>query len=324
MRFASVGFCLLILLSCAPQISIKKASTDEYLHYPPERYMERDKKLLRADVEQKNQLFKAALECGNHRLAAYYLRIGANVLHVIRGEDEKREYLETLTERDQEDDRRELLFESVSRFPKIFRWDLRWENGSWITGLVHFSYTLRPEVFDEVLLWCEDLDKQTRRGYSTLSFLSAAMDSAPGKKERLLTLLRAGCDTSLTSEHGDNVLHLFAWMPFDEDFSEVLEMILETGLDINGQNTMGETPLHKAVFPNGLRTNSKEYIQFLLEHGAQKNISDNYNAYPVDWVSYFERGLESASPEKQKQILQTMDELRALLDTPENIPLNYR
>ncbi|MCL2860331.1 MAG: ankyrin repeat domain-containing protein [Oscillospiraceae bacterium] len=58
-----------------------------------------------------------------------------------------------------------------------------------------------------------------------------------------------------------------------DEFIELANILLEKGVDINAQNSNGETALIKAC--NSVKPNT-DFIKFLLEKGADKNITDDW------------------------------------------------
>ena len=61
---------------------------------------------------------------------------------------------------------------------------------------------------------------------------------------------------------------------------KLIETLLDTGADVNEQDEMGETPLHKALatqYP-------KEIVSLLIKHGADVNIKDKEGRLPIHKV----------------------------------------
>ena len=314
MRMMKVFLSLLVVsmvcIGCVRQISLKDALNYEYLMMNPEQYQGRDKKLREADEESLNQLFLASYQLGNFALSRYYLSIGANLLNVDFNKKEKEEYIRTLAWYRVTDDYRDLLFESVSRFPELFSWEVEFG----FTALTRFAYALNPENFREIVKLCDDVDLVDKDGRTTLSRLLMRVDTVNDKKEKAKILLDAGADPSFPLPEGRNILHYFNWWPIEEDYSEILEIIRESNVDFNKQDVRGETPLHKAVLPYGLDTNSVAYVRFLLENGADKYLADEVGVLPVYLINRYERGFKYATAEEIAARKEIMRQLKELLE----------
>lgn len=76
--------------------------------------------------------------------------------------------------------------------------------------------------------------------------------------------------TQVTPE-GDSCLHIAA---LRGDLRSV-ELLVKVGVDVNLQGDMGYTPLHYARTP--------EVVEFLLTHGARKDIKNEFGKAPIGW-----------------------------------------
>ncbi|CAD7845977.1 hypothetical protein S1OALGB6SA_2323 [Olavius algarvensis spirochete endosymbiont] len=312
--FLSSFVVLLICIVCVSQISLKDALNFEYLMMDPEEYLGKDQELREADEESLNQLFFASYYVGNLALSRYYLSIGANLLNVKFDLFDREEYIRTIAHYQPTGDHIDLLFETLTLFPEVFSWEVEVGGGAEITALTHFAYTLRPENFREIVKLCDDVNLADKNGFTTLARLSRRTDSVMDKKEMIEILLEAGADPALPIPGGRNILHDFNWWPIGEDYSEVLELIRQSNLDFNKQNESGATPLHWAVFPYGLETNSVAYVKFLLENGADKYIADETGATPVYRINRYERGFKYATAEEIASRKEVMAQLTELLE----------
>lgn len=91
--------------------------------------------------------------------------------------------------------------------------------------------------------------------------------------ECLEFLLQNGANCNLADHNGRTPLHVaFRAFP-DEVERKVLEILIQHGANINATDIHGNTPLHTAVW----RRHKKEFIQFLLENGADINAKDFVN-----------------------------------------------
>jgi len=292
---------------------LEKALNLEYLMMDPEEYLGRDRKLRKADEESLNQLFLDSYHVGNFALARYYLSIGANLLNV---EFDRELYIRKLAQYQSVGDYRDLFFETLTRFPEVFSWEVEFGGGATVTALTHFSYTFSPEDFREIVKLCDDVDLVSIDGRTTLSSLVGRVDSIIDKKEKIEILLEAGADPSVSLPRGKNILHRFNWWPVEEDYSEILEVIRQSNPDFNQQDDSGRTPLHLAVYPFGLSTNSVTYVRFLLENGADKYLANNVGVLPVHLIGWYGKTVEyNPTPiEFAPEDKETMEQLRELLE----------
>jgi ankyrin repeat protein len=108
-------------------------------------------------------------------------------------------------------------------------------------------------------------------------------------------LLDAGADPKATLANGNNAL-MFAsglgWRDgspaapsYDQgspdDAVATIELLLTTGLDINGTNTNGDTPLHSAVSGRA----APEIVRALIQHGAKLDIQNKRGQTPLALAS---------------------------------------
>lgn len=114
--------------------------------------------------------------------------------------------------------------------------------------------------------------------------------------EGLKWFLEKGVDPNLAHrETGENCLHSLTAKPTEfERRLEAIKLLVEFGADVNAKTkdgvitgnfmrdvrVVGETPLHRAA-----AYQSKETIEFLLVHGADKTLKDNRNESALSWAS---------------------------------------
>lgn len=106
--------------------------------------------------------------------------------------------------------------------------------------------------------------------------------------ERVKELLKLGADVSIVDFGGNNALHRAA----DGNRLEILNIILDTNIDINlkthrGYKSTALCSVSSSLFPIPLPK-----LQTLLEHGADPNIPDKYKMTPLHWVAAFQEDLE--------------------------------
>jgi len=67
------------------------------------------------------------------------------------------------------------------------------------------------------------------------------------------------------------------------DLAEVKRLVIDCGANPNGQSTVeGGTPLHTAADRGYLRI-----VEFLLEHGANPNMKNNYGSTPLHYAAMY-------------------------------------
>ena len=74
-------------------------------------------------------------------------------------------------------------------------------------------------------------------------------------------------------------LHLASW----SWRAEVVEILLEHGVDVNAQNSEHSTPLHQASSNGSLH--GPEIVRLLIKHGADVNAQDNTHLTPLHHAS---------------------------------------
>ena len=101
-------------------------------------------------------------------------------------------------------------------------------------------------------------------------------------------MMNSGIERFYTrSDIKQTIPHLLAWSALREK-TDILDWILDVGkkfgLDINVQDTHGDTPMHYAFAVIGAKMNNK--IDDLIKHGADLTLRNNYNLAPCDMRSH--------------------------------------
>ncbi|MEW9097092.1 MAG: ankyrin repeat domain-containing protein [Clostridiaceae bacterium] len=97
--------------------------------------------------------------------------------------------------------------------------------------------------------------------------------AADGEEEEILQfLLDNGVDVNDKNDDGNTAL-------FTVLYPNIAEMLIENGANINERNKFGDTPLH-CLAANG--EESEEIITILLENGADKTIINNNGKTALD------------------------------------------
>lgn len=103
-------------------------------------------------------------------------------------------------------------------------------------------------------------------GYTPLHY--AVMN---GQKEIVSAIANKFCDIDATDNEGNTPLFYSVGKGKD-----IMNILLQSGADINGVNSDGKTALHKAVEDNDL-----ESVSFLTDNGANLNIKDQDGHTPA-------------------------------------------
>ncbi|KAF7625823.1 NACHT and ankyrin domain protein [Aspergillus flavus] len=112
-----------------------------------------------------------------------------------------------------------------------------------------------------------NIEARTSQGYTPLQ--CAAMS---GNKKMFFFLVEKGAKVDIETSKGETLLHITP--PSTQDSLDILNMLLQGGLEVDVLNTNGWTPLHQTVFvgtgaPDIEFDKTSEYIELLLSHGAQ-------------------------------------------------------
>ena len=102
-------------------------------------------------------------------------------------------------------------------------------------------------------------------------------------------LIESGANLFITNNNGKSLLHVHVkrWrLPWEKGPQELVSLLLDKGLNINQQDTLGNTPLHAAV----TRRRNTQIIKLLSQKGADPSIKNKagLTAYDIarfnnDW-----------------------------------------
>ena len=98
-------------------------------------------------------------------------------------------------------------------------------------------------------------------------------------------------------DEGNTLLHIATHMK-----SDVAELLIAKGADVNGKNDYGETPMHYAA-----DCGHREIIELLIAKGANVNAHRTGGSTPLDMAEEVD---EIDSPEGKAVIKETADLLR--------------
>lgn len=110
-----------------------------------------------------------------------------------------------------------------------------------------------------------------------------------GDVDTIETLIALGADAGERDRHGNTPLLLAAKSRFthvrsesmDDVRLEMVNALLEHGVDVNAQNLNGQTALHEAVASYNGEQGSDRLLSILLDHGANPNLKDRWGHTPL-------------------------------------------
>jgi ankyrin repeat protein len=106
-----------------------------------------------------------------------------------------------------------------------------------------------------------------------------------GDAASMRALLEKGADPKLTTKDGSTALQFAAGVGYrdkntkgsESEALEALKLSVDLGMDLNQENSKGETALHGAAF-RGADT----IVQYLVDHGAKLNAKTKQGFTPLD------------------------------------------
>jgi len=95
------------------------------------------------------------------------------------------------------------------------------------------------------------------------------------KKIRMELLLDAGADVTLIDdESGTTIFHYFGWSPFEEDYTELLDRMIEKGADLFKRDRDGDSCIKYAVGSFALKSNTEAYLEYVISRGLHATEED--------------------------------------------------
>jgi len=95
---------------------------------------------------------------------------------------------------------------------------------------------------------------------------------AEEKKIRMELLLEAGVDVTAVSVNNETIFNYFCWYPFEEDYSELLDKMVEKGADLFFRDPNGNTYIYHKI--NNLASNTEAYLEYLISRGLHVTEKD--------------------------------------------------
>ncbi|EFA84536.1 hypothetical protein PPL_01525 [Heterostelium album PN500] len=115
----------------------------------------------------------------------------------------------------------------------------------------------------------DEINQPDKEGYSPLH---VAASSEISDNMMIHILKHPTIDVNVKNMDGNTPLHYFCQKFRSPECQKIVQMFIEKGANVNEQNTMGETPLHKAIFNHSVRL---LMVHVLLKNGANINLVNN-------------------------------------------------
>ena len=95
------------------------------------------------------------------------------------------------------------------------------------------------------------------------------------KKIRMELLLNAGADVTLVNSNSEaTIFHFFSWYPMEEDFSELLDRMIENGADLFRRDKNGYSCIFYMVQIFALDKNIEAYLEYVISRGLKVTEED--------------------------------------------------
>ncbi|MEO0202771.1 MAG: ankyrin repeat domain-containing protein [candidate division WOR-3 bacterium] len=94
-----------------------------------------------------------------------------------------------------------------------------------------------------------------------------------GELSKTKDFINKGADINIKNNNGKTPLHIAV----ENEYEDIVKLLLEKNVDVNIKDNEGNTPLHKAV-----KNGNYFIIKELLKFGADKNIKNNEGKTPFD------------------------------------------
>lgn len=91
---------------------------------------------------------------------------------------------------------------------------------------------------------------------------------------------------NIQNDDKNSPLHYFAAKFRSPTCTEIFELFIKKGANVNLQNSLGETPLHKAIFNNSVRL---LMVDLLIQHKADVNKVNKHGETPLHYASQLDR-----------------------------------
>jgi hypothetical protein len=92
-------------------------------------------------------------------------------------------------------------------------------------------------------------------------------------------LLDAGADVTLRDGYERRIFHCFQWYPMEEDFTEVLDKMIEKGADLFHRNSIGESCIRFMFNFSILDHNTERYLEYAISRGLEVTKKDLEHFY---------------------------------------------
>ena len=125
------------------------------------------------------------------------------------------------------------------------------------------------------------------RGYPIRSdFFKDLKISDAEKIIRLELLLNAGSDVTLTNdETGATIFHFFSWWPMEENYTDLLDRMIENGADLFKKSKNGYSCIYYMVNDFALDKNTEAYLEYVISRGLEVTKED-LGQFNSKWSRY--------------------------------------
>ena len=152
------------------------------------------------------------------------------------------------------------------------------------------KYSNDPEIIDILVENGAEIKGNSLNDVPNPLYQSAKYNSNPLITQKLIKL---GADPN---DNYDNSPLIEA---AEGNNAEVVEVLLKAGVDVNYQNSNGNTALHRAAY----NAKDPEVIELLLEYGADGTIKNNADRKAIEYIEGFE--MDFGVVNENKYLLET-------------------
>jgi|TergutMp193P3_1026864.scaffolds.fasta_scaffold00779_13 hypothetical protein len=168
------------------------------------------------------------------------------------------------------------------------------------------------DFFDTAIRELGSIDAEnsiSSRYFNDLNFNNLTPNVVEEKKIRMELLLDAGADVTLIDGYwGQGIFHYFRWYPLEEDFTEVLDKMIEKGADLFARSANRNTCIHFMLNDLALDQNTELYLEYVISRGMEVT-RDDLSTFSRFWSDYM-KGNSVTNVE-----LRRLERIKAILDS---------
>jgi hypothetical protein len=102
------------------------------------------------------------------------------------------------------------------------------------------------------------------------------------------------------------MFHYFDWYPFEEDYTELLDRMIEKGADLFKKDQNGYSCIEYAVGAFALEKNTEAYLEYVISRGLHVTKDDLLGFY--EWRKYMK------SDKATEAELRRLEKIKGILD----------